>query len=534
MKKPLKAKKNQELRFEEPIETTIPSESGPSQPPRTLQETPREDPRPITLENQDQEMMEVDISNPKDPKGKGKAMMRRPRTKPTIHYNIAQDAMDRTANITFRELVKVSPALRCELHSATSIRKKKPKQLNIMDTNEQEIDSTAAYATFYVYGQPVRALVDTGAAKTCMSKELCDQLRLKIDQPSRVVFTLGNGSKQAALGTISNLPVRIDDQVTITAGVEVLSTCPVHLVLGNNWLSKCGATVNFKTKRLEVTQGSKIASTPIHFIRSPTSHANPPKLPPDWYKIREAPSEDYSSDDESYETTDNDESESESESETSSEEVSSEEVDTTTKEVEFFQLEQDETPRQGAITAERDQEDDGTVQYLMIAAREIVIPENAGPVTFPGQLPEAAYQELHFEPLLHPPPQDLQYVEGTIINQGDKEFTMTIFNDRPSAKIIARGTIFGVYTIDLLSKDNHDEVQGFVFNPKIFHNGNEVGNELMIMHASVDIGDGPVLQADHTTNHYKVRAIEVVAVSPEDSTSVPGRLLVPPTKKLDF
>ncbi|KAG1224064.1 hypothetical protein G6F67_009562 [Rhizopus microsporus] len=65
---------------------------------------------------------------------------------------------------------------------------------------DDEFNTTAAYTHVFIGDKKIKALVDCGAAKTCMSKALADALQLEIDDSSECVFTLGNGTKQPTLG----------------------------------------------------------------------------------------------------------------------------------------------------------------------------------------------------------------------------------------------------------------------------------------------------------------------------------------------
>ncbi|KAG1029467.1 hypothetical protein G6F43_014008 [Rhizopus delemar] len=72
---------------------------------------------------------------------------------------------------------------------------------------EEDINTTAVYSKVNIGDKSIKALIDCGAAKTCMSKALADTLGLYIDAASESIFTLGNGTKQPALGI--TLPQKI-------------------------------------------------------------------------------------------------------------------------------------------------------------------------------------------------------------------------------------------------------------------------------------------------------------------------------------
>ncbi|KAG0803059.1 hypothetical protein G6F19_014119 [Rhizopus arrhizus] len=85
---------------------------------------------------------------------------------------------------------------------------------------EDDINTTAVYSKINIGDKTVKVLVDCGAAKTCMSKSLADALGLEIDAASESVFTLGNGSKQPALGVIYDVPIEVQEDLIIPCTVE--------------------------------------------------------------------------------------------------------------------------------------------------------------------------------------------------------------------------------------------------------------------------------------------------------------------------
>ncbi|KAG1035866.1 hypothetical protein G6F43_013160 [Rhizopus delemar] len=135
---------------------------------------------------------------------------------------------------------------------------------------DEEINTTAAYSTVSIGDKNIKALVDSGASKTCMSKALADALELEIDSASENVFTLGNGTKQPALGLIYDVPIEVKEDMVIPCTIEVLPSCPSHLILGSNWLNRAKAKIDFNSSSLKVKYKNQKAELPIRFIRKST------------------------------------------------------------------------------------------------------------------------------------------------------------------------------------------------------------------------------------------------------------------------
>ncbi|KAG1514733.1 hypothetical protein G6F45_011487 [Rhizopus arrhizus] len=194
------------------------------------------------------------------------------RRKPEILYDIAADVLDKPANITVRDLITTVPSLRRQLTTACRPNQQKrtispdKTTIAVIEDNE-DYSTTAVYSKVSIGSKRIRALVDCGAAKTCMSKALADALNLEIDASSESVFTLGNGTKQPALGIIYDVPIQVKENMIIPCTVEVLPSCPSHFIIGNNWLNRSKARIDFNTSSLKVTYKNKNAELEISFLR---------------------------------------------------------------------------------------------------------------------------------------------------------------------------------------------------------------------------------------------------------------------------
>ncbi|KAI8321103.1 hypothetical protein EDC96DRAFT_613343 [Choanephora cucurbitarum] len=169
---------------------------------------------------------------------------RRIRTKAdpsAMNYDIADDVLKTKANIAIGDLIVASSQLKRQLLKACRTKGRKliaeePSQNSnstqpIMEnlafiSNQGEPDTTAMYADFYINNAKVPVIIDTGAARTCMSKALSDKLNLEIDAPSNTVFTMGNGMKQPALGVIYDVPINAGGHLIVPSTVEAITCLP--------------------------------------------------------------------------------------------------------------------------------------------------------------------------------------------------------------------------------------------------------------------------------------------------------------------
>lgn len=183
-----------------------------------------------------------------------------------IDYNITSDIFERKANIEMKDLLIAAPALKRDL--IKSIRNTKlPKANTLAFVEDDDVDTTAIYTTVFIENFKVKAILDTGSAKTVMSKSLADTIGLDIDAPSTSIFTLGNGTKQAALGIIYDVPLNIGGKLIIPGSIEVLPVCPTQLIIGNNWMKRAKARLNLEEKTIKVDYKNNVTHVPFVFTR---------------------------------------------------------------------------------------------------------------------------------------------------------------------------------------------------------------------------------------------------------------------------
>lgn len=183
-----------------------------------------------------------------------------------IEYNIADDVLKRKANIDMKDLLIAAPSLKRDL--VKEIRNTKFKKSNTLAfVEDDDVDTTAIYTTIYIEDHKVKAILDTGRSKTVMSKQLAETIGLEIDAPSTSIFTLGNGSKQAALGIIYDVPLNIGGKLIIPGSIEVLPVCPTQLIIGNNWMKRAKARLNLEDKTIKVEYKNNTKHIPFVFTR---------------------------------------------------------------------------------------------------------------------------------------------------------------------------------------------------------------------------------------------------------------------------
>ena len=101
------------------------------------------------------------------------------------------------------------------------------------------------YLQVLVNGRGARALVDTGATRSCISENFAHALRVRTnagDTKESKVYT-ANGRSMIALGD-ATVSVRINE-IVFPVTVQILRGLSYNLVLGIDWLQQTAATINF-------------------------------------------------------------------------------------------------------------------------------------------------------------------------------------------------------------------------------------------------------------------------------------------------
>ncbi|KAG2191664.1 hypothetical protein INT47_008602 [Mucor saturninus] len=141
-----------------------------------------------------------------------------------ISYDITEDILNRKADINVKDLLIAAPSLKKDLAKSVGEKTKKarPLPLTLAFAEDDDVDTTAIYTEVRIGQFKIKAISDTGSAKTVMSKKLADILELNIDTPANSVFTLGNGARQPALGLIYDVPINLGGKLIVPGSIEVL------------------------------------------------------------------------------------------------------------------------------------------------------------------------------------------------------------------------------------------------------------------------------------------------------------------------
>ena len=111
-----------------------------------------------------------------------------------------------------------------------------------IDRNEPEHSS--AYTQCYLEGRPTPASIDSGAGGVIISEMTLKDIGWHIEAPTRQTMIVADGHKSRPLGRVFELPIQFGPMI-IPIRAIVVDTDSYDLVLGNTWLKKVRAIIDF-------------------------------------------------------------------------------------------------------------------------------------------------------------------------------------------------------------------------------------------------------------------------------------------------
>ncbi|KAG9300816.1 hypothetical protein G9A89_003165 [Geosiphon pyriformis] len=122
-----------------------------------------------------------------------------------------------------------------------------PFLLSNAAVNEQKA-ITAMYTEAIVEGKPIHLILD--------------------NRPAQTVIVTANGMKKTPVGEINNFFFSIDG-ITILVKVLVMDAPQYQALVGNDWLFKANANLNWKTQELKISYQGQYTIVPVTCKKAP-------------------------------------------------------------------------------------------------------------------------------------------------------------------------------------------------------------------------------------------------------------------------
>ncbi|KAG9298450.1 hypothetical protein G9A89_000019 [Geosiphon pyriformis] len=124
----------------------------------------------------------------------------------------------------------------------------------------EEKPITAMYMNAKIDGHTIKLILDSESAGSIITKQLMDQL--------------ADGAIKTPIGKIDNLPIEING-IMVPIKIFVMEATQYQALVGNNWLSKTHATLDWTTQELQLTFGGQHTQTPATCGHFKPSNAQP-------------------------------------------------------------------------------------------------------------------------------------------------------------------------------------------------------------------------------------------------------------------
>jgi len=117
-----------------------------------------------------------------------------------------------------------------------------------------------------INGKEVKTLIDSGAAANIITNKLRKRLGIRIERPSKTIFTIANGKKIPSLGE-TEITIEIDEEIEIPITVQVIDSVKEDLLLGTAFLVKTKGVIDFENGKLTLKYDGEQIEIPIYYIK---------------------------------------------------------------------------------------------------------------------------------------------------------------------------------------------------------------------------------------------------------------------------
>jgi hypothetical protein len=117
---------------------------------------------------------------------------------------------------------------------------------------------------FIVRGIKIPLIIDNGAAGSIVTYHFLSKLGVQIDQPSNTSMVNVNGEKKIPLGEVLNFPITVQG-IEVPIDVAVTEAETYSVIVGNDWLRKIKANIDYETSIMTISWKGKEARVPVEY-----------------------------------------------------------------------------------------------------------------------------------------------------------------------------------------------------------------------------------------------------------------------------
>ena len=136
------------------------------------------------------------------------------------------------------------------------------KQLNTrLEFNSKEVKD-ALFGEAIVYGELINIIIDSGSKGSAISKQFLDRKQQLVDEPTVIKLIDIQGNRSSLLGLKKNVQINVEGW---DLGIDMIVTesKDYNILLGNDWISKSRANINYDQGIMTLITPDGTITTPI-------------------------------------------------------------------------------------------------------------------------------------------------------------------------------------------------------------------------------------------------------------------------------
>ncbi|KAG9294196.1 hypothetical protein G9A89_021555 [Geosiphon pyriformis] len=194
------------------------------------------------------------------------------------HNQIVNIVMKKNKTETLKKRT-IPPAVTTENSSLAAIflfELEKNKTMFSRAALDKKCPITTIYTEATINNTSIKLILDSGSIGSIVILQLVNQLGFKVDHATTSQIITANESTKLFYGEIDSFSFEING-IVISTKVLVMNTTQYQVLVGNNWLTKANATLNWTTQELLINYNShqaRISATCGHF-QKPSANQRP-------------------------------------------------------------------------------------------------------------------------------------------------------------------------------------------------------------------------------------------------------------------
>ncbi|KAG9303955.1 hypothetical protein G9A89_005865 [Geosiphon pyriformis] len=187
-------------------------------------------------------------------------------------YSVVKNLIETPAHITFGQLM-THPQFRKDLHKSLIPKKKIPKtkkcsrQAGLADNS----NVISLICKVQVAGYFIDLILDNESSVSVIAKHFLEAIGRKIDKSSTRLMTNVHGNKKKDLGIAKAIFVHING-ISIETDIEVSEAKEYTIIVGNEWLKKAKALLDYELCELTIKYNKKSIVVKCHHWTTPPAN----------------------------------------------------------------------------------------------------------------------------------------------------------------------------------------------------------------------------------------------------------------------